>query len=628
MNRRILLFPIVIFVVALLFIGRLFWLQVVEYDEEKIILSGSTIKKVYDYPERGFIFDRNNTLMVANKLAYDIKVVPNEVKLFDTLKLCQLLKIDKAYLDKSLNRAKKYSRWLPSTFLSQLEKDDYAFLQEQLHKFKGFSIQKKSARFYPNFSSANIVGYVNEVNDELAKKNADYEQGELVGTQGVEKQYERLLRGKKGIKFKLRDRLNKVIGAYKNGKYDTIATPGKDLTLTIDLELQKYGEALMENKRGGIVALEPSTGEILALVTAPNYDPNLMVGRKKSKNSVLLFNDEHNKPMLDRSLQAAYAPGSPFKLVQALVGLQERVINPKSSFYCFHGYKYGRAKNNFMGCHCGIFGRPVGLKTSISRSCNSFYANVYQKIIDKYPSPQEGVNAWASHLNSFGLGNFLGYDLPRGRKGHIPTANFYDRMYPHKNWKSPTIISNAIGQGEIITTPIQLANMTAAIANRGYFYTPHILKKIGKQINRNSKYTSPKYTSVNREHFEPVIQGMHEVYKTGTARFVQLPGVDICGKTGTVQNYIRKDGKKYELEDHSIFVAFAPKNNPKIALAIFVENGGFGSNVAAPIATLMVEKYLRKNISLCNLEHKIFNTSLQDEYLKKQKIKELENAKD
>jgi len=627
MSKRSFLFPLLICSVGLLFTYRLFVLQIVHYEEKNLALAGSTVKKIFSYPKRGFVFDRNQKILISNQSTYDIKVIPNQVEPFDTLQLCKLLKIDSTYVRKKIKKAIKYSSWLPSTFLSQLHKKDYAYLQEKLHQFKGFSIQKKSARSYPHKSAANILGYVNEVNDELAKKNPYYKQGELVGTQGIEKQYEKLLRGKKGVEFKLRDRLNKIVGPYKGGKYDTLPIPGKDLTLTIDLDLQQYGEALMQNKRGGIVALEPKTGEILALVTAPSYDPNLMVGRKKSVNSVKLFNDLNNKPMLDRSLQAAYAPGSPFKLVQALIGLEEEVITPKSSFYCYHGYRYGTAKHNFMGCHCGIVGTPIGLKTSISRSCNSFYANVYQRLIDKYKTPQEGVNAWSNHLNSFGLGNFLGYDLPTGRKGYIPNADFYDRMYPRKSWKAPTIISNAIGQGEIITTPIQLANMTAAIANRGYFFTPHILKKIEHKNINNTKYTRPKFTSIKTENFDPVIEGMHEVYKTGTAKHVRLKDIEICGKTGTVQNYVRKNGEKHELTDHSIFVAFAPKDDPKIALAIFVENGGYGSNIAAPIASLMIEKYLLGTKTLSFWENRTLNISLEEEYLKKQKIEELEITK-
>ncbi len=627
MKKRSLLFPILVLVTTLVFISRLFFLQIIQHNPKEVSLTSSTIKRIYTYPERGFVFDRNQKLMVANEQTYDVKVIPNEVEPFDTLEFCQLLKIDKDYLNYKIKRAKRYSRWLPSVFLSQLAKEDYAYLQEKIHKYKGFSIQRKSLRHYPHQSAANILGYVNEVNEELAKKNPYYEQGELVGTQGIEKEYESLLRGTKGVAYKLRDRLNKVIGPYKDGMYDSIPTPGNDLTLSIDLELQKYGELLMTNKRGGIVAIEPNSGEILALVTAPSYDPNLMVGRKKSKNSVILFNDSINKPMIDRGLQAQYAPGSPFKLIQGLIGLQEKIITPKTSFYCHHGYRYGNAKHNFMGCHCDIVNRPIDLRLGIAKSCNSYFSNVYKRLIEKYPTAQEGVDKWANHLHSFGLGNYLGYDLPSGKKGHIPSAAFYDRYYPRKNWRYSTTISNAIGQGEIITTPIQLANMIAAIANRGYFYTPHVLKKIdGKTIN-TKKYTTKHQTTVDASHFDPVIEGMHDVYKTGTAKHVQIKELDICGKTGTVQNYIRKNGVKYNLADHSIFVAFAPKENPKIALAVFVENGGYGSTIAAPIASLLIEKYVLGTHTLAWWENKMIHTSLEKEYQKQLSIKNLEVAK-
>jgi len=626
MSKRGLLFPILILVTGFIFIARLFFLQVVQHDSNDV-LNSSTIKKIYTYPERGFVFDRNQQLMVANEQTYDVKVIPNEVKPFDTLEFCNLLKIDKVYLRKKLRKAKRYSRWLPSVFLSQLAKEDYAYLQEKIHKYKGFSIQRKSLRTYPHKSSSNILGYINEVNEYLAQKNPYYEQGELVGTQGIEKEYEYLLRGRKGVNYKLRNRLNKVIGPYKDGTFDSLSKPGDDLTLTIDLELQKYGELLMQNKRGGIVAIEPKTGEILALVTAPNYDPNLMVGRKKSKNSVILFSDIINKPMFDRGLQATYSPGSPFKLIQGLIGLQEKVITPATSFYCHHGYRYGNRKHNFMGCHCDIVGRPINLRLGIARSCNSYFANVYKRLIEKYDTPQESVTKWANHLQSFGLGNYLGYDLPSGRKGNIPTANYYDKIYPRKTWKFPTIISNSIGQGEIVTTPIQLANMIAAIANRGYFYTPHILKKINGKKIETQKFTTKHQTTIDSENFAPVIEGMHDVYKTGTAQHVQIDGIDICGKTGTVQNYIRKNKIKYELADHSIFVAFAPKEDPKIALAIFVENGGYGSLIAAPISSLMIEKYLLGTNQLKWWEQKMINTSLQEEYKKQNSIRSLEPAK-
>lgn len=618
------LFPYLVVLTSIIFVARLYYLQVLVHDKTEVALSGSSIKKVYTYPPRGFVFDRNGQLLIANEHTYDVKIVPNEVKPFDTLELCRLLKIDKEYLINRYNKAYVYSPWLPSVFLNQLSKEDYAFLQEKIHKFKGFSVQKKNMRTYPHTSAANVLGYINEVNEELAKKNDYYEQGELIGTAGIEKEYENELRGKKGVSYKLRNRLNKVIGPYKEGIYDTLPMPGKDLKLTIDLELQKYGELLMSGKRGGIVAIEPATGEILALITAPSYDPNLMVGRDKSRNSVILFNDSINKPMFDRGLQAAYSPGSPFKLVQGLIGLQEGVINEYTSFYCHHGFRYGKLPSEFMGCHCGIVGRPIQLQTAIAKSCNSYFSNVFKRIIDKKQNTGEGLNNWTRHLRSFGLGQYLGYDLPTGRKGFIPTSSYYDRYYPSKNWQSSTIISNAIGQGEIVTTPIQLANLTVAIANRGFFYTPHVIKEINQKPHQIEKYSTKRITTVKPEHFKPVIEGMSDVYKTGTAKHVQIKGIDICGKTGTVQNYIRKNGKKFELEDHSIFVAFAPKDNPKIALAVFVENGGYGSMIAAPIASLMIEKYLLGTQSLKYWEQRVINQSLEKEY-KKQLNLQLKN---
>ena len=618
--KKSLLLPVLILLTGAVFITRLFVLQILNNSDKDNLLGGSTVKKIYTYPERGFVFDRNHKLLVSNESSYDVKVIPKEVKPFDTLEFCELLNIDKAYFDKRLKKAVRYSRWLPSVFLNHLSKEDYAYLQEKIHKYKGFTIQKKTLRKYPHTSAANVLGYINEVNEYLAKHNPNYEQGELIGTAGIEKQYENLLRGTKGVAYKLRNRFNKVTDSYKNGVYDTLPIPGKDLTLTLDLELQKYGEQLMANKRGGIVAIEPKTGEILTLITAPSYDPNLMVGRKRSRNSVIFFNDTINKPMFDRGLQAAYAPGSPFKLIQGLIGLQEEVINPSTGFFCHHGYRYGAHKDAFMGCHCGITGRRIKLQLGIAKSCNSYFSNVYKRLIEKYSTPQEGVDTWKKHLSSFGLGNYLGYDLPVGSKGHIPNSKFYNRYYPNNSWKASTIISNAIGQGEIITTPIQLANMTAAIANRGYFIKPHFLKEVNKQPIKDVKYLEKHQTTIDKKNFIPVIEGMHDVFKSGTAKHVRLKDIEICGKTGTVQNYIRKDGEKYELADHSIFVAFAPKENPKIALAIFVENGGYGSTIAAPIASLMIEKYLKGHTTLKFWEKRMFNTSLQAEYDKATEI--------
>ncbi|MDE1206447.1 penicillin-binding protein 2 [Tenacibaculum larymnensis] len=610
--KRSFLLIFLITLIGIVYISRLFQLQVINGGEQSLKHS-ATIKIEYDYPERGYIYDRNGKLLVANQLSYDVMIIPKEVEPLDTLEFCSLLKIDKEDFVKRFKKAENYARWLPSVFLKQLAKEDYAFLQEKLSKYKGFYVQKRIIRNYPIKSAANVLGYISEVSEYKAKQSDYYEQGELIGAWGVEKQYENYLRGVKGKKRFKRNNLNEIIGSYKDGKYDTLAVPGKDLTLTIDSELQQYGELLMSGKRGGIVAIEPQTGEILALITAPSYDPNLLVGRKRSPNSVRLFNDSINMPTFDRGLQAMYAPGSPFKILTGLIGLQEGVIDENSGFYCNHGYRYGRRPNEFMGCHCNIVGRPVRLKTAIAKSCNTYFANTYRKIVDKYENATIGTDAWSEHAKSFGLGNYLGYDLPSGQPGRIPDGRFYDRSYDFR-WGATTTISNAIGQGEVETTPIQLANMTAAIANKGYFYTPHIVKKIEDKPKLDSTYVTRRNTTVSPEHFPIAIEAMFETFTRGTARYSQVKGIDICGKTGTVENFIRVNKKKVQLTDHSIFIAFAPKDNPQIAIAIFVENGGYGSTIAAPITSLLIEKYLNKSISRKYLEDRMINLSLQERY--------------
>ena len=613
MPRKSLLYFLILSVGAI-FMGRLFFLQVIDKRHQQNPLNNSAVTIKYAYPDRGFIYDRNGKLLVANEVSYDIMIIPKDVEPLDTIEFCSLLKITKEDFLKKFERTNNYSPRIPSIFLGQVSKEDYAFLQEKMYRYKGFYIQKRFLRQYPNNTSANVLGYISEVNERMLKNNTDYQLGELVGYHGIEKQYEHLLKGKKGVNFIQKNRFNKEIGPYKDGIYDTLPEPGQDITLTLDRELQMYAERLMTNKRGGIVALEPSSGEILSLVSMPSYDPNMLVGRKRSKNSYMLFNDTISKPMLDRGLQAQYPPGSPFKIINALVALQEEVIDPQTSFYCYHGFKYGRG--GFMKCHCGIVGAPISMNTGIYRSCNAYFANVYKRTIEKYEDPKQGMDVWSNHVKSFGLGNYLGYDLPSGQKGLIPDSSLYNRYYPNHKWKAITTISNAIGQGEVLTTPIQLANMTAAIANRGYYYTPHILKKVGDSAILNKDYTSPKYTSVNARHFEPVIDGMFNVFEIGTARGSKIEDIEICGKTGTAENFARINGEKVQFTDHSIFIAFAPKDDPKIAIAVFVENGYWGSRWAAPIASLMIEKYIKGSISRDWLEKRMLEGSLEEEYEK------------
>ena len=607
--RKALLPSLIILATSLLVI-RIFYLQVVD-DTLKLKSENNAIKKKYEYPERGYIYDRKGKLLVANQASYDIMVIPRELKKTDTTEFCQLLNITKEDFIKKIEKAKIYSPRLPSVFLSQLNKSEFAAFQEKIRKYEGFYFQKRSLRDYEVGFGANIFGFITLVNERLVAKNPYYNSGDLIGQQGVEQSYEELLRGVKGIKYIQKDKYNREIGSYKDGKYDTIAVQGEDINLTIDAELQKYGEELMVNKRGGIVAIEPSSGEILALVTAPSYDPGILVGRQRSKNYTELYRDSIAKPLYDRGLLAEYPPGSPFKILTGLIGLQEGVINEQTTFYCNHGFSYGRGR--FMKCHAHAPAQQ--LHNGIYNSCNTYFAQTFMLTINKYNNPAKAVDIWSNHVKSFGLGQFMGYDLPTGKRGKIPDSKTYKKIYPNGGWRSTTIVSNAIGQGEIVMTPIQLANMMAAIANEGYYYTPHIIKKI-EEHKIDEKFTTKHVTTIDKKHFKPIISGLADVFNLGTAKALRVEGIDICGKTGTAENFARIGGVRVQLKDHSIFVAFAPKDNPKIAIAVEVENGGFGAAIAGPIASLMIEKYLRQKITRVDLEKKILATSLQSEYAK------------
>ncbi len=607
--RKVLLPSLIILATSLLVI-RIFYLQVVD-DTLKLKSENNAIKKKYEYPERGYIYDRKGKLLVANQASYDIMVIPRELKKTDTLEFCQLLNITKEEFIKKIEKAKIYSPRLPSVFLSQLNKSEFAAFQEKIRKYEGFYFQKRSLRDYEVDFGANIFGSITQVNEKIVDKNPYYNSGDLIGKQGVEESYEELLRGVKGVKYVQKDKYNREIGSYKDGKYDTIAVQGEDINLSIDAELQKYGEELMINKRGGIVAIEPSSGEILALVTAPSYDPGILVGRQRSKNYTQLYHDSIAKPLYDRALLAEYAPGSPFKILTGLVALQEGVIDENSTVMCNHGFSYARGR--FMRCHCS--GGALQLHRAIYQSCNSYFATAFMRNINKYAKPAQGVDIWSNHLKSFGLGQFMGYDLPTGKRGKIPDSKTYKRMYPNGGWRSTAIVSNAIGQGEVVMTPIQLANMMATVANEGFYYTPHIIKKIEEhQIDK--KFTTKHVTTVDKKYFKPIISGLFDVYNSGTARALRVEGIDICGKTGTAENFAKIGGVKVKLEDHSIFVAFAPKDNPKIAIAVMVENGGYGATIAGPIASLMIEKYLRQKITRVDLEKRMLATSLQSRYAK------------
>jgi penicillin-binding protein 2 len=609
MKNKIL--PFLIIFSSIVFIIRLCWVQLIDINDVKLSNKNSVEKK-YNFPERGYIFDRNDKLVVGNELFYDLMLVPDELKSIDTLEFCRILKISKKTFIDKIKKAKNYSNFKASVFISQISKNDYAIIQEKLWKYKGFSVRKKSNRNYMLNSASNILGYISEVNDYEVRDNSYYESGELIGRQGIEKSYEKKLRGLKGVSYFEKDNFNRTTGSYKEGIYDTLYKPAKNINLTIDSNLQVYGDSLMINKFGSIIAIEPESGEILSLINAPNFDPNLLIGRERSKNYLKLKNDTIGKPLFDRGLQGMYPPGSTFKLINGLIALQENIINPQTKILCNSGHFY--SKNRFMKCHCKP-GTYNDLNTAIYNSCNTYFATIYKKILEKKPDSKQGINNWKSHVNSFGLGNYLGYDHPLGQPGLIPDSKYYDNWYPNNSWRAATTISNGIGQGEILTTPIQLGNIAAAIANRGWYITPHFVKKISND-SIELKYREKKYSSVDSIHFEKIIQGMYDVIEKGTAQNSKIQGIEVVGKTGTAENFIKINGLRKQLTDHSIFIGFAPKKNPKIAIAVFIENGYWGTRWAAPIASLMMEKYLNKNINRKYLEKYILKGNIMEEYLK------------
>jgi len=608
--RKILLFLIVI-ITSLVFTARLFYLQVYA-SEPYSIYEDNAIRKVYTYPKRGYIYDRNEKLLVSNQPSYDVMIIPELVKEIDTLELCKILKISKDYFDKKIVKTKKYSVRIPSVFLANLSKEDHGFLAEKIRKYDGFYIQQRNLREYNTKIGANVLGYIAEVNRSNILKDNFYSQGDITGKQGVELSYEKYLRGEKGVKFIQKDRFNRDIGNYNDGANDINAISGKDLTITIDSKLQEYGELLMSNKKGAIVAIEPKTGELLSLITAPSYNPNLLVGRERSKNYSLLFNDSIYKPLMDKGLLSTFPAGSPFKIIVGLIALQENVINEKSSVFCRGEYIYGR-NNNSMKCHCG--GGYRNINNAISESCNSYFADAYRKTISKNNKTKENFDKWSENVKSFGLGDFLNNDLPIGKKGMIPNSEFYDKWYPDFKWGPTTNLSNSIGQGEILVTPIQLANMIAAVANKGYYYTPHIIKKIeGDTIPL--RFRKKKKININKKYFEIIEVGLSKVYESGTGKLLKISGIEMCGKSGTAENFTKINGKKTQLTDHSIFVAYAPKNDPQIAIAVFVENGHYGSTWAGRITSLMIEKYLKGDISKTTIEKLVIEKSLDSEYKK------------
>lgn len=603
--------PVLVYLVGFIILIRLINLQIFSKKYDKLSIKNSVLKQNI-YPERGFIFDRNGKLLVSNQPMYDLMVIPNSLKSFDTTELSNLTGMEMEKIYENLIRAKKYSIRAPSVLINQIPKIKYAGLQEKMWKFPGMYIQRRSARYYETNIASNILGYISEVNNSDIKNDSYYEKGELIGRQGVEKTYEKILRGKKGVKYLQRDKFSRIIGPYKNGELDTLPVKSNNVTISVDMELQEYGSMLLKNKRGGVLAIEPESGEILLSISSPAYNPNLLVGRQRSENFKSLKADTLNNILFDRSLQGQYAPGSPFKVLNALIGLEEGVISENDKFLCNKGHFYGN--NQFMECRCPT-GSMNNLNSAIHKSCNTYFSNIYQKIINNSNDATYGTNRWSSHLKSFGLGNYLGYDHPVGQPGFVPDGNFYNLWYPNQKWKGSTIVSNSIGQGEVLVTPIQLANIAAIIGNKGYYYKPHFIKAIDN-YDIDLKFTTKNFTTISSKNFIPIIQGMKDAVKKGTARIASIPGIDVCGKTGTIENFTKINGVKTQLTDHSMFIAFAPCEKPKIAIAVIIENGYWGGRWAAPIASLIIEKYLNKKIKRSWLEKRMVEGSLQNEYMK------------
>jgi penicillin-binding protein 2 len=599
-NRKFVIMALVL-LASVILIARLFYIQIVD-KTYRVSAANNALRPVTQYPARGLIYDRNGELIVYNQAAYDLLVIPVQTSAFDTVRFNEILGITMDDFRARMKTAVSYSRRTPSVFMKMISSETYAILQEELYLFPGFYVQARTLRKYTRPVAAHLLGYVGEVDNKLLAKDRYYRSGDYIGVSGIEKSYEEQLRGAKGVNIFLVDVHNNIKGSYAEGRYDTVAVPGTNLWSTIDLTLQEYGERLMQNKTGSIVAIEPATGEILTLVSSPTYDPSLLVGRIRSENFQILQADTI-KPLFDRALMASYPPGSTFKIMNGLIGLQEAVIRPTSLFSCSNGYHAGALT---VGCHSHR--SPLNLPEAVAQSCNAWFCNAFRSILEnpEYSSVQDAFDKWREYLVAFGFGNKLGIDLPNELSGFIPARSYYDRYYGKDRWKALTVISLAIGQGEIGATPLQMANMAAVIANRGSFYIPHVVKKIGDNGAPSPLYTQKYITGILPENFEPVIEGMEGAVNGGagsTARGARLDSIIICGKTGTAQN---PHGK-----DHSIFVAFAPKENPQIAIAVYVENAGFGSTFAAPIASLMIEKYLTGSIKRKYLEDYVLKMVLR-----------------
>jgi penicillin-binding protein 2 len=594
-SRKYIVMALIVLASSVLII-RLFFIQVVT-NTYRLSADNNVLRYITQYPARGLIYDRNGKLIVYNQAAYDLMVVPSQTSKIDTTEFCSLLGITPAIFREKMKAAVIYSRRAPSVFLKQISNETYARFQEKLFMYTGFYVQTRTLRKYSKPVGSHLLGYVSEVDENIIKKNPYYKPGDYIGKSGLEEVYEKELRGKRGVKILLVDVHSMIKGSYADGRLDTVAVQGTDIETGIDLDLQEYGERLMQNKRGSIVAIDPSTGEVLALVSAPNYDPELLVGRARSDNYTLLRADSL-EPLFNRALMAQYPPGSTFKPINGLIALQEKVITPTTLFGCNHGYL-------FVACH--VHSSPLNVSGAVTNSCNAFFCQAFRRILEntKYENVSAAYDKWKSYLDEFGFGSKLGSDFMNELPGFIPEGSYFDNTYHGKNkWKALTVISMAIGQGEVGTTPLQMANMTAAIANRGYYYTPHVVTAIGGSQITDERFTKRHTISIDPQNFEEIINGMEGAVTGGTARVAAIKDIVVCGKTGTAQN---PHGK-----DHSVFIAFAPRDNPKIAIAVYVENAGFGATYAAPIAGLLMERYIKGEVINKALETRMLELKLMD----------------
>lgn len=573
--------------IVLIYVVRLFNLQVGDDKYKESADSNAFLRRVI-YPARGLVYDREGRLVVFNKPAYDVMIIPKDVKDFDTLALCNALGITVEQLREKWEDMRDprknpgYSAYTQQKLISHLSQEDYGRLQEKLYLFPGFFVQKRTVREYAYNCGSNILGNIREVSASDIERDRYYRRGDYTGDLGIEKSYEEALRGRKGVEILMKDAVGRIKGKYENGSHDVSPISGRNLKLSIDMELQKYGEELMRNKIGAIVAIEPATGEILALVTSPNYDPSLLVGRERGKNYSMLVKDPQ-KPLYDRALQGAYPPGSTFKPTQGLIFLQEGVVNLETRYPCYRGYVNGLR----VGCH--PHASPISLKPALQTSCNAYFCWGFKNMIDKRGTkPGKQFDKWKDYMVQMGYGYKLGVDLPSESRGFIPNTDFYSKSFRGANWSANSIISVSIGQGEILATPIQIANLCATIANRGYFYTPHVVKEIADSAI-DAKYRQKHTPKIRREYYKAVAEGMRMAVLGGTCRTANIPGIEVAGKTGTAQN---PHGR-----DHSAFMGFAPYDKPKIAIAVYVENAGYGATFGVPIGALMMEKYLTGSIS-------------------------------